>query len=364
MKFDKPIKLLPNICVEKSGAVSGYNWGKEPSSSNILKTLNSVSGNLSAQNISIGDNDLIAERWIVSDDRENPSFALIDGKFESLFSVLEKWAKNILGETHFLNFGHYIGTIMKLLDTNNAPLKGSLSVQVHPKFGYSKRPSKPEMWKGKGRIYIGWKCDMTEDAIKEAVHNNSLEDFLNSVEINEDNLVIVPGGTVHAIRYGTFIHEWSKSITEEDSNYKTLKNATIALYDRTDGKTPRLNKENIECSLDVMKHADKFKKITDFFVNSKTINEEPSGNSIRRLFNTKEVIVDEYTISSSIDINTNERGFPIYLESGKLNVLKDGKIIDVINKGEERLFPQEMRDVILNNISDSKSVLYKWYRPF
>ena len=372
MDFKKPLKFIPNLRFSQPGVEQGYNWGKPVKESNILKMLgwldhrgaDFVLNKEALAKLEIEENDSISERWIVSDDTEYPSRVLLSSKSVVDLPVLfSDHTEMLLGKKHMERHGMYLGSLMKILDTNTDPRKGSHSIQVHPKSGYSALPAKPEMWKGQGKVYIGWKKDMTPESILEAYQKGEMEQYLNQADLASAKYVRVDGGIVHAIRFDSFIYEWSKAPNLSDHEKGTLKNAAVALFDRTDGKTPRINKENIHKALDILKHADTFHACTDFISHPKEIFSDKEGNKLKLIFETPTLVVDEYSIATSYKLDLTDRGLPFFLEKGTLEVMKNGKVIDLIHSGEERFLPSCLNEITFVNKYHVPAVFQTWFIP-
>lgn len=357
----KPLTLLPNIRWEAADATTGYIWGKPKSLSNILSMLPAQL----REQLEIPDDSIVAERWIASDDREFSSLVVQEDSPTNFADLLEQHGSDILGPRHWKEYGPYFGCVMKLLDTNPEQNKGSLSVQVHPKPGHPSRPSKPEMWQGEGSVYLGWNQDMTPDAIKTAIESSLLEQFMNMIELTPDKLVLVTGGLIHAIRYDSFLSEWSMAPGKEDIAKGNLKDATVAPYDRTDGKKPRPGKENFDGTIEVMTHANTFKKSeeSDLLTSPKLVSKDGYGNKHHALFRTPVAFVDEYRVNTRISISLEERGLPLFVKQGQVAVWQHGQEVDVIFAGEERFLPHAMGEVFMKSEGDEETVLNTWYKP-
>lgn len=366
MTFTKPLHFKPNIRSEKADATTGYTWGKSAKDSNILSMLKEEE----KMALQLSEVDIVAERWMVTDDRMFPSIVRHreseNGKIgeTAFFELLEQYPEDLLGPEHIKEFGSYLNVIMKQLDTNSLPNKGSLSVQLHPKVGHPTRPAKPEMWKGFGKTYLGWNKDMTETEIREAIEKSELEKYLNAIEMIPEKLIVVSGGLIHAIRYDTFTAEWSKAPGEDDIKKGNVKDATVSPYDRTDGKTPRPGKEDVENSLEVMRHANTFAKKTEAdLIKAKQLITEHEGGAQWQLFRTPEVFVDEYSVGGEMVIDLSNRGLPVFIESGSAFVIHEGEIIDEISSGEEIFLPYSLQSVTLQRRGHQPCVCQVWYAP-
>lgn len=98
--------------------------------------------------------------------------------------------------------------------------KQDLSVQVHPDDDYARehegQNGKTEMWyvidadKGAQLIY-GFKHKVTEETLRNAVKNGTLDKHLQKVEVHKGDLFYVPAGTVHGIGAGILVAEIQES---------------------------------------------------------------------------------------------------------------------------------------------------------
>ncbi len=354
----------PNIRWEDRSATSGYTWGKPAKHSNILEIIRNIGEGSETRHLDALDlnaDDIVAERWLVSDDPADGSqLQEIDA---SLREVLDTAAAEILGPLHMKSHGEYLHCIMKQLDTNSEPTKGSLSVQIHPKPGHPSRPAKPEMWTGKGTVYLGWNQDVTPDQIRDAQEAGELEELLNTIDMDE-NFILVEGGMIHAIRYDSFLYEWSMAPAADDVAKGTLKDATVAPYDRTDGKTPRPGKEKLEESLDLLKESDAFgaTEPEDIFTQPELLLEE-RGVEKWRVFTTDHVIVEKYVMEPDSQLEVRlERGMPLYVEKGA-GLFSAGKTDERhIAKGREALVPYATETLHVQS-SLGGLELFTWYAP-
>jgi mannose-6-phosphate isomerase len=128
-----------------------------------------------------------------------------------------------------------LGTTASHQDAQDYPLllkfifpREQLSVQVHPDDEMAQALGQPrgktECWycveSSKGSVALGLKAGVTEDSVREAVQNNSLEQLLNWERVAAGDMVFVDAGTVHAIGPGVVLLE-----TQQQSDI------TYRLYD-------------------------------------------------------------------------------------------------------------------------------------
>lgn len=371
MIADKPLMMEPNIRFERAGATSGYVWGKPACNSNILKQLAYGESGVPfwktsrIAHLSIEEHDCVAERWICSDDREFPSKVKnFDHTLISFHSLIKEYTEKLLGHEHIQQYGPSLQTIMKLLDTNNNSNVGSLSVQVHPGRGSKISTPKTEMWKGEGNVYLGWRNSINPLYIRDAIATETLEHCLNKVTLKKDHTVIVPGGVVHAIRYGTFLSEWSRAPDPcETGKEHYLSQWTYSLYDRTDGRKPRPGKENLDDALAILNEANEFSASTHHLDKATVISRDNFGNQKRFLFQTPEVFVEEWEITTAVDFHRIRRGFPLFIERGSITLVFASGMIR-LRVGDEVFIPAAINTFRLEICGNEKAIVQKWYAPF
>lgn len=361
------IHFWPNLRSEPATASTGYTWGKPTHSSNIVRELKQLG--YTEHQLELEPETIVAERWLVSDDRAlgskvlDPKSGQVTGAF---YELLEKHGAELVGEQHFQEYGPYLGSIMKQLDTNDEPQKGSLSVQVHPKPGHPTRPAKPEMWQGEGQVYLGWKHDVTEDEIRAAYEAGKLEELLQEISLTPEKLVRVKGGMIHAIRYGTFTAEWSMAPGAEDIKKGNLKDATVSPYDRTDGKTPRPGKEDLEGTLALLReYEDGFVAVpeAELFTQPELLSADEAGNTLTRLFTTPEVWVHQYQITTQMKLDVSRRGFPLYVKKGTIEVLTADGTLGILQAGKEVFVPAVLGAITVKAQEGTPAILQQWYTP-
>ena len=130
--------------------------------------------------------------------------------------------------------------LIKFIDAQD-----NLSVQVHPTDEQARKwenqNGKTEMWYVAGaekdaKITCGFNRDVTEEELKKAIEENTLEELLSVYDSEKGDVFFVEAGTVHAIGKGNLIVE-----IQQNSN------VTYRLYDYNrvgkDGKTRELHIE-------------------------------------------------------------------------------------------------------------------------
>ena len=107
--------------------------------------------------------------------------------------------------------------LVKIIQANE-----NLSIQVHPDDNSAKllegndAVGKTECWYvldalPDASLVYGLKKQYTKEQIKDAILNNTLEDFLNIVPVSKGDFIFIPAGTVHAIGAGLRLMEVQQS---------------------------------------------------------------------------------------------------------------------------------------------------------
>ncbi len=344
----------------------GYTWGRPAKDSHILRLLD-----IKPEDIDIAEDEPVGELWLASDDKTYPSLVHLDGGSTiTLTELLVKDGRSILGEKHFSLYGPHIATIMKLIDAGQP-----LSVQVHPAMGHPSRPAKPEMWmivRSGARFYIGFNRDISIEMLKKAYEDGTLEGLLYQLEAGPEELFIVSGGLIHALRAETTLWEWSHALTGKELERGDLKGATVALWDRTDGKEPRPDKEDLEGTIEVLDDAAEraripvYNKVVLDKIRSQrnTIYSDLRKNKIDRLFTTDEVIVDEIILDNTLPQDTDDHGYPIFILEGTVEIqAPDGAMLDKLTTNDCAIIPAYLGKHTLVNRSTEPSKIIRWYAP-
>ncbi len=163
------------------------------------------------------DVEPLAETWECSTHPDGPS--VVDGgeyDGQTLKSVLEEHPE-FLGERGLALTGGKpeLPILVKLIDAAK-----DLSVQVHPDDDYALKYEnslgKTEMWyvleaDAGARLVHGFRRDVTEEEVRLAAEDGSIEELLNYVPVRPGDLFFIPSGTVHAIGAGALVAEVQES---------------------------------------------------------------------------------------------------------------------------------------------------------
>lgn len=191
------------------------------------------------------DLSVVAESWELSTHPSGVCKINIDGKERLLSDYISEYGKEVLGDK--CDQTQEIPILIKLIDA-----KDNLSVQVHPDDEYARIHEndlgKTEMWyileaeEGAQLVY-GFKEELTKEAFKASIENNTLSDYLNYVNVHKGDVFFITPGTMHAIGKGIVIAEIQES-----------SNVTYRVYDYgrvgADGKPRELH---IQKALEVTK---------------------------------------------------------------------------------------------------------------
>ena len=186
-----------------------------------------------------------AESWEFSTHEAGISF-VDSGEYKGLdIKTLFKRHPEFLGK--YANENGDIPILIKLIDA-----KGDLSIQVHPSDEYALKHEnslgKTEVWymldSDNGKLAVGFKEDVNEEIVKNAIADNTICDYINYFDVKNDEFYPIEAGTVHAIGAGCLLAE-----IQENSNL------TYRLYDY-DRKDKNGNKREL--------HIDKALKVLNY----------------------------------------------------------------------------------------------------
>ncbi|HBF76713.1 MAG TPA: mannose-6-phosphate isomerase [Clostridiaceae bacterium] len=186
----------------------------------------------------------VAESWEISNHGKDNSI-ITNGEFKgkSLNELLNKFGSKLVGKKCS---SERFPLLIKLIDAND-----KLSVQVHPDNEYAKIHDndlgKTEMWyiidaKPNAKLICGVKSGTTKKQFEEAIKNNTLNEYLNYVDVKKGDTIFIPSGTVHAILDGIVIAEIQQN---SDTTYRVYDWGRVG----KDGKPRELH---VEKALDVI----------------------------------------------------------------------------------------------------------------
>ena len=188
----------------------------------------------------------LAETWECSTLPQGES-TIVGGRYtgRTLSRHLKRHPK-ILGR-HVQSPKGQLPILVKFIDA-----KQNLSIQVHPDDEYAKKHEngslgKTEMWyvvNASKNAYLlhGFKRKVSKEQVVKAIGNNTIEKYMNKVQIEKNQLFFVPPGTAHGIGAGSLLIEIEES---SDLTYRVYD------YNRADKYGEKRNLE-VKKALDVM----------------------------------------------------------------------------------------------------------------
>lgn len=275
----------------------------------------------------------LAEGWMLACHSAGMN-TVTNGKFagQTLQQVIDTVGQEALCGTHAKSFP-YFPVLIKLIDA-----KENLSIQVHPDDTYARRVEneygKTEMWyvldaaPGAQLIY-GFQEEITKDAFRNAIENNTLPQVLNRVDIHKGDVFFIEAGTVHAIGQGALIAE-----IQQNSN------VTYRVYDYNrkgaDGKPRELH---IDKALDVA-----VTQPPKYSTKPMGSTKSTSGGTYCLLAKCDLFTVYHYTADGTVTLTANEDSFQHILVTDGSGTI-DGQ---PLKKGDSFLVPAKYGSFSVN----------------
>jgi mannose-6-phosphate isomerase len=186
------------------------------------------------------ENKNTGESWELSAVQENISVVsngfLAENDIEELIEV---YMGDLVGEKVYEKFGLELPLLFKFIDA-----KDDLSIQVHPNDAFAKEKhkayGKTEMWyvidaEKDSKLTIGFNKESDQEEFIQKIQSEDIQSILNIEEAHQEDVFLVPSGTVHSIGKGILlaeiqqtsdisyrIHDYNRK--EEDGNLRELHN--------------------------------------------------------------------------------------------------------------------------------------------
>ena len=289
------------------------------------------------------DFENVGESWLISAVEKYPT-VVANGSHagDSLQELLEVYMSDLVGDRVYEVFGNTFPLLIKFIDADD-----DLSIQVHPDDDYALEHvgtlGKTEMWyvmdsSSEASILLGWKHDMDEETIRQAIVEGNLQDYLKDYAVQRGDVVLLPARTVHAMKKGTIVAE-----IQENSDI------TYRLYDYNrcgnDGKTRPLHTEN---ALEVL----------NMYADTEGVRKCPQQKPIANLVKTPFFTTNRLRVDTAMQRDYAPLdSFVVYLcTSGKLRVQAldaldseedDAPMCVDVQKGEAVLIPACLNDIVL-----------------
>jgi mannose-6-phosphate isomerase len=295
--------------------------------------------NLRAMGKPIGENEIVAESWEISDHGDDLSIVQNGSlRGQTLRDLIENYGDDITPDTPTGRFP----ILIKYIDASRR-----LSVQVHPDDDYARihegpqELGKTECWyvlnaPPGAELVVGMKRGVTREDFRHMVLEDRIDEGIHTIPVSRGDFVYIRSGTVHAILEGILICEIQEN---SDSTYR--------LYDwgrlGNDGKPRPLH---IEKAMDVIN----FLPEEDFdrFMDSILIPYDKGAIGI-----THELVRSDYF---NIDLLAYDRDVSLSIGISHFNTLNilegGGKIVWSggslpLERGESLLIPRHVGEYVI-----------------
>ena len=151
----------------------------------------------------------MGESWEIADLPEGQSIVKSGSlKGKSLHELIELNAEDLLGSTVYERFGKNFPLLIKFIDAAQ-----DLSIQVHPTDETSPTGTgKTEMWyimqaDPGALLTVGFNQKITKEEYDERIKNLSIEEVMDTHEVQEGDSFFINAGRIHAIGGGVLLAE-------------------------------------------------------------------------------------------------------------------------------------------------------------
>lgn len=266
------------------------------------------------------------------------------GKGDKDQKIAEAWVLSCRNDgENIIENGEFAGKPLSELypDKDNFPLLiklidacDKLSVQVHPDDNYAKKEGLPagktEMWyildaKEGAKLVYGMNKDipLSDDEIKLAASNGTLEKYLNYAEVKKGDVFFIPAGLVHAIGEGILIAE-----VQQNSN------TTYRMYDYD-----RKDKDGNKRELHIDKAVEVIDKALPYANNNVVLEEETDGVTLSLISKCEYFTVKTLKLANkSYKCGSDKMLFALCLDGGGEFLYENSSYS--FTKGDSYLFPE------------------------
>jgi mannose-6-phosphate isomerase len=271
----------------------------------------------------------LGEAWLVYSENK-----IANGKLagQTLQQVASQYGADLLGTKSVARYGDKVPLLAKFLDPSQW-----LSIQVHPDDAYALSKEahtgylgKTEAWyvldaKQDSQIIWGFKQEVTEAQVREAIGTGTLEGLLNYVSVKTGDVIYNPAGTIHALGPDVFIFEIQQS---SDLTYR--------LYDfnRKD-RSGNLRELHIDKALEVSS----LKNQSNAKVSTKVLNDRAT-----ELVRSEFFVAEKWEVTESLQMTTSEGSLELLtVIEGNLQVNSDGGSLR-LTRAESAVLPASLGD--------------------
>jgi mannose-6-phosphate isomerase len=285
-----------------------------------------------------------AESWEIADRPEGMS-VVVNGPLagRDLFSLMKLYGEKLTGRS-FTEFP----LLVKIIDA-----KEKLSVQVHPDASGARDTGgdpKAEMWyvlaaEPQGRVYAGLKPGVTATAFKDALIKGKAGEFLQDIPVTRGDVVVIPGGRIHAIGPGCLILEVMQN-----------SNTTYRLFDWDRlGKDGQPRALQINKALKVVRWDDPDSPKIDLTKRSLQFDRE--GNAVAELLRTPFFRFEKMVVSKSLPCATGGKTFHVlFMEEGSAELVSGSEKMK-IESGMTVLLPAALPKYTLTSNRGPAAIL-------
>ena len=273
----------------------------------------------------------IGEAWLVYAENKIANGELAG---QTLQQVATKYGADVLGTKSVTRYGDKVPLLAKFLDPSQW-----LSIQVHPDDAYALSKEahtgylgKTEAWvvldaKPDSQIIWGFKQDVTQQQVREAIIKGSLEQLLNYVSVKTGDVIYNPAGTIHALGPDVFIFEIQQS---SDLTYR--------LYDfnRKDS-SGRLRELHMDKALEVSSL-----EVSSLSSNRQTVSPIRVSDEVTELLRSEFFVAEKWDIRKSLEAKTDLASLEILtVIHGKLELSWQNERL-ILSRAESVVLPASL----------------------
>ena len=285
-----------------------------------------------------------AESWEIADRPEGMS-VVVNGPLagRDLFSLMKVYGEKLMGRS-FAEFP----LLVKIIDA-----KEKLSVQVHPDASGARDTGgdpKTEMWyvlaaEPQAKVYTGLKPGVTATSFKDALIKGKAGEFLQDIPVTKGDVVVIPGGRIHAIGPGCMILEVMQN-----------SNTTYRLFDWDRlGKDGQPRALQINKALKVVRWDDTDSLKIDLAKHPLQFDRE--GNAIAELLRTPFFRFEKMVVPKSLQCVTDGKTFHIlFMDEGSVELTADSEKIQ-LESGMTVLIPAALSKYSLTSNRGQATIL-------
>ena len=290
----------------------------------------------------------------------------------SLKSIIESNPAAYLGEQHALKYDNQMGVLVKIIDAAER-----LTVQVHPdkkiaKDLFQSAYGKTECWYILGGrdidgnvpcIYLGFKKGVTKEQWKKLFEEQNITGMLNALnkfEVQKGEVILIEGGTPHAIGSGCFLVE-----IQEPTDYTIRVEKTTPSGFRIDDSMCHQGlgfEKMLDCfNYDTYTEEEVRKK---WFISSNIIDVQEGGTntSLIGYDSTEYFKMDQIEVSSKVILNLDKVFSGLYILESEGEMISNG-VSQEIKKGDQFFIPASTVNIEFINKGNKTLKIMQFYGP-